>query len=384
MGRAMVTKTLALPLILLAFFSAVSAAAQEHHVRLWTPYAMSNQTFECIAADLDDWLLVRQQSGEQVPVPHQLIDLPEGRYLDQIAAAADTGELPDLLLGSVEVLSVLPGLEEGPFFGADLIGLWVDEPRLASLPAAQSAAATLWQGNGAANLSTFEEVLVLLHTQDHLGFGLDVGLIGEDLGLGLALMIEQWSLAFDNAEMPDWHDTSLIETLEILNAWQRDGLMREVNLNAGLGEQAIFTLARYSAGRGLGPDRHFYPLFGGIAGKGPAFLELDVNWYPTRPSAVPLYGDIFEAAAAGDVFNTCAETDGLLSYQQFVEIGAQEIMTIFGPRRGQAIDLETEVAIQTWTGLQPGLPAALTNVLRDIRAGLSIENALQGLHDLTS
>ena len=354
------------------------ALVQEPEVRLWTPYADSGRTFECIAADLADWLRREAEEGAQLPVPHRLIDLPEGRYLDQIMAAADTGELPELLLAPVELISALPDLAEGPLFGADLIGIWVDELRLAGLPAAQAGAATLWRGNGGINLSTFDEVLLLLQTQGHLAFGLDVGRTGEDLGLGLAIMLTQWSLALDNSEMPNWSDSSLKDTLVILKRWQQEGLMREVDLTNS-GEQAIFTLGRLSMGLGLDPDRRFYPLFGGVAGKGSAFLELDVNWYTTRPNVAPLYSEIIDAATNGQVFSTCAETAGLLSYQQFVQLGEEEVMRILGPRRGEAIGLDIDVAIETWTGARPELPGALADLLRDIRAGLSIDIALERL-----
>ncbi len=371
----MLTCLRVLPLLALP----ISALAQEPEVRLWTPYDDGSQAFECISADLSDWLSGETQEGTQVPIAHRLIDLPEGRYLDQVAAASDTGELPDLLLGSVAVLSVLQDLDEGPLFGADLIGLWVNEDQLASLPTAEADAATMWQGNGAVNLSVFDEVLSLLQSQGHLGFGLDIGASGEDLGLGLALLITQWSLTFDSPDMPDWQEPSLLETLEILGRWQQRGLMREVNLTSELGEQAVFTLGPYSAGQNLDADYRFYPLFAGVAGKGPAFLELDITWFPTRPSAVPLYGDIYDSIARGEVFNTCAETAGLLSYQQFADLRGDDFMNIFGPRRGTAIGADADVDIETWTGLQPELPGALTNVLRDMRAGLSIANALEGL-----
>lgn len=362
----------------------LSGNAETAKVRLWSPYDQASQAFLCLDADLEDWRFAKTEELGEPFIPHRLIDLPEGKYEDQIQAAADTGELPHFLLLESTQRYALGDVEDGPIFGADRMGLWVDEAVLATLPRATTALAGVWQGDPNTSLIALDDLLLLLAGRDVLPLGIDIGQRGEDLGLSLALMIEQWTPALDEPDMAYWDHPELFVLFETLDRWQREGLLQEVDfisLQRDSGVLPYLTFARFSAGQDLGAGYAFYPVFSTTVNKPASFLELPVHWHEPRSNEGGVTRELFEDIALGMIFDTCAETAGLLSYQQLTREDEGTILEALGGRGPRALPRDIPVEVLTWTGLRPDLPLLLTNVLRDIRAGLSIDNALSELVD---
>lgn len=365
-----------------ALVGAPFALAQEPLVRLWTPFHDNSSTFACLKAELADWQEQVSEAMGAAPIPHHLVELPEGKYSDQITAALNTGEQPHILMLETTRSYVLPKVKEGYFFGADVLGIWVDQQALSDLAQGDIGFSGLWLGDTATAFAALDEFLLLLKKSDRRPLGIDLGPRGDDLGLGLALMVEQWTRAFDDPSAPDWNSTEVAEVFDVIDRWQQEGLLGEVEFGELLRTKSplpIMTIARYSAGRTLGGDFAFYPMFSSVEGRPASFLELPVYWHDMREGEAAFSKDLLNAIARGDVFETCAESAGYLSYQQLIDQSDFGPMNLFFDRQGDVLPEEVSVEMLIWTGQDRILPTQLSNVLRDMRAGLSVHQALDAL-----
>lgn len=404
------------------------AYAEVPEVRFWVPYDDASQVFFCLKTDLNQWSSdISAQLGEVI-FPHRIINLPEGRYVDQIRAAIDTGEQPHFLLLEGTQKNAVPPLAQaqGEVFGTDLMGVWVDEAALAFLPRALTSLNGIWSGEAESALLALDDVLVLISGQGALTLGIDTGPQGADVGLSMALLVRQWTEVFATPEAPNWRDPAFGVVLETLTRWQQEELMQEVNLatlRSSAGLMPFLTLARYSAGKDLGPDFAFYPLFSIRSGQRAAFLGLPYDWYLLRPEEEAITDDVWTAirekgADQLKVFDTCAETAGLLSRRQLLgetpvqadtdAQGGAETGTETGAEAGTAQtdgdaganaasskpqrelagfmarespNFPTDLGIEVWdlTAIGVNVPGQLADTLRDMRAGLSLQNALEAL-----
>ena len=146
----------------------------------------------------------------------------------------------------------------------------------------------------------------------------------------------------------------------------------------------IINLARYSRGQDLTDDWAFYPLYSNIEGKAAAFLELPLQWYGLRPTETFLSNQLSQDIRLGRVFENCAETVNLFSYDQLRRLGSAPVMDLFMERQGNILPSDLPVDLTEWTGLQPDLPGHLADVVRDMRAGLDTAVAVRRLKTLYS
>ena len=361
------------------------AGAQGPAAMLWSPFPGGSAAAQCLAGALEGWhTLADGQVGERA-LPHRFLTLPEGVYEDQIAAALATGEHPHLLLSRVQHLSAVADFAQTAPYGADLMGLWVDHRALGQVPDARARLLALLSGDvGAGLVEATGALLAALDGQAALPFGLDTGPQGQDLGLALVALMHAWTPMLVDPATPDWQNPAVHQVLLALNQWQEQGWMEEVNVAVLLGSGSfapIVTLGPYSSAAQYGPDFAFYPLYGGRAQQAAEHLALPLDWHVMRPEALERIEALWRAIETEEVFERCPAVSGLLSVEQLraYSRGGTDLLTVLNEARTVALDMTSVSVIRDWPQVPGTLIEDLTHTVRDMRAGLSLSNALRAL-----
>ncbi len=373
--------------LIFALFGPLSlgVGAQGSPAMLWSPFSGGSAAAQCLAAALEGWhTLADGQVGERA-LPHRFLTLPEGVYEDQIASALATGEQPHLLLSRVQHLPALADFGQTTPYGADLMGLWVDHRALGQVPDAQRRLLALLSGEvGPGVVETTGAMLAALDGQAALPFGLDTGPQGQDLGLGLVALMHAWTPMLVDPAMPDWQDPAVHEVLLALHQWQAQGWMEEVNVTVLLGSGSfapLVTLGPYSSAAQYGPDFAFYPLYGGDALQAAEYLAVPLDWHLMRPEALEQIETLWQAIEREEVFERCPTISGLLSLEQlrtYARAGT-DLLSALNEGRTVALDMTSRSVVRDWPQVSGTLMEDLTHTVRDMRAGLSLSNALRAL-----
>ena len=395
---------------LLGLLPAGFLGGQGPEVRLWMPYSFDSPAGACLLRDLENWAgKARQNSENQLPL-HRFVSLPEGRYVDQLTAAFNTGEQPDLALMDARQLAELNVQGAGSLYAVNLVGLWVNEGQLAGESSAFRDLIAVWTGEPQASLAAFEAVLRSLSGPGVPALGLDTGRDDQALGDSLLALFYQLTPALRGPSAPDWSSTAVSDLLQALARWQDQELMREVQLaqvQMDATQVPPLVLARFSAGQALGLDFAFYPLFSNQVGQPASYIEYPYVWMLLRPEGAGLWQALHAAIEAGEVFETCGVAAGLLSRLQLTSgvvqqvelveidtVGSEDLLTSapvedrpalqasivqsLGSRAGRIAPINGTAAVP-WQPQWAPLPMALSHAVRDMRAGLSVENAVRAL-----